>query len=303
MSRVNEPREDDDDDIQPQSLTSESSVTTGSHTTDFSTEQESSISTMSSLPPSVSCIVAPCTSSGSFSSEVGNLSSVEADCNRESTGNCLGCHNLNNDNTEHEASTMQKPDLFRLKSWSPPGFHGTLTDHVQPVDGGRNLYIRSASHPADIMKSKVGAENKKKSKSIKKTIGRLFKKSKQYKKSTVPSSCEVTVDSSQNTLTTTSFTVTGSYSESAKKPCDNLSPLKVEEARRLSLTDSLSSGESMSLPTSPGYESGYISSEGMIYYTIIMVVCINIAQGCALAVLGCLRLLNFFFGRHEKLIF
>lgn len=272
LVNINKPKEDDDNlDANFQGkykhdtdtcLFSESSMTGRTRT---STEQESSMlsenSTTSSLPPSVQQ-----TDSAGFSSKVGDLSSVEADCSRESEGKCLSCDDLGNGHIKHGDGAM-KPDLFRYKSWSPSET-GCL---VEPVDGGRNVFTRSSSHPNDT-KSKVGMENKKKS--VRKRIGRFFKKPKQHKKTPVQSSDKmdsgtpvITAAVSSLDTSTAKFTVTDSYSEPAEKPHDNLSPLKVDEARRLSLTDSLSSGESVSSPTSPGYESGYMSSEGKIYLT------------------------------------
>ena len=276
LVNINKPKEDDDNlDANFQGkykhdtdtcLSSESSMT-GSCT--ISTETESSMlsenATTSSLPPSVQQ-----TDGAGFSSKVGDLSSVEADCSRESEGKSLSCDDLGNGNNEHGDRTLHKPDLFRYKSWSPSGTGCVVeqSNHLQPVDGGRNVFTRSTSHPNDT-KSKVGMENKKKS--VRKRIGRFFKP-KQHKKTPVQSSDKmdsgspvITAAVSSLDTSTTTFTVTDSYSEPAEKPHDNLSPLKVDEARRLSLTDSLSSGESISSPTSPGYESGYMSSEGKIY--------------------------------------
>lgn len=253
-------------------MSTASSITTGSCTmgtsTDYSTEEDSSMmtdySSTSSCPPSETCSVA--TDSADFCVKVEDLSSVDSNCSRESEGKCVSCDNLNSDNGKHSVAMLQKPEFLRVQSWSGTGHVDKQPNLPQSMGGERSLFTRSFSQPND-MKSKVGAETKRKS--FRKRIARLFKKPKQHKKSPIqsmdkmtPATSTVTTDSSHDMSTTKTFTVTGSYSEPSQKPCENLSPLKVEEARRLSLTDSLSSGESVSSPTSPGYESGYMSSEG-----------------------------------------
>ena len=262
MAKTNKPEEDDDDlnstmkendkemyrhDMDT-SLSSESSVTTGSHamvsSTDFTTEQESSIpseySTTSSLPASAMHSVD--TESGSLSTKY----SKHCSCEKLGSGETL-------------AVPTQKPEFLRSGSWSPTE-SGCLGIHPSFLDGQRNLLNRSLSQPNDL-KSKAGVETKKKS--LRKKIMKFLKKSKQHKTSSVHSSVSaITPDSSPDASAGVVCTGRHTYHEAAEKPCENLSPLKVEP-RRSSLTDSLSSGESMSSPASPGYESGYMSSEGV----------------------------------------
>ena len=261
-ANANKPKEDDDDlnttlkendkeiyrhDMDT-SLSRDSSFVT--HTmgssTDFGREHETSMSseysTTSSLPVSVM---------HSVDTESGSLSTK---CSKH-----CGCEKLGSGKTL--TVPLPKPEFLRSGSWSPTE-SGCLGQHSNPLDGDRNLLNRSFSQPNDLI-SKTGVEAKRKS--FRKKIMKFFKKPKQHKKS--PAHSYVPVISSDSSLNATPVAVcTGrnTYSEAAEKPCENLSPLKVEEARRSSLTDSLSSGESMSSPTSPGYESGYMSSEGTV---------------------------------------
>lgn len=263
MAKTNKPEEDNDDlnstmkenakemyrhDMDT-SLSSESSFMTGSlamsPSTDFSTEQESSIpleySTTSSSPASAMHSVD--TESGSLSTKCSKHSS----CEKLGSGETL-------------AVPTPKPEFLRSGSWSPTE-SGCLGKHSSLLDGERNLLNRSFSQPNDL-KSKTGVETKRKS--FRKKIMKFFKKPKQHKKSSVHSCVPViTRDSSPDAPAGAVCTGRHTYHEAAEKRGENLSPLKVVEARRSSLTDSLSSGESMSSPASPGYESGYMSSEGM----------------------------------------
>ena len=165
-----------------------------------------------------------------------------------------------------ELEVVKRPPFLSCRSWSPE------RTCQQSDIGQRGAYSRSNSQPA-------GTDKRKKSPFIKKVFRRFSRKGKRDKKDKSKSSVQTnqelnsctlkTEDSSIGTSTAagcTSFTATNTYNEPAEKTIENSSPLKLDtkEARRLSLTDSLSSGESVSQPTSPGYESGYNSSEGKI---------------------------------------
>lgn len=261
LVNANRPREDDDigddTDSAPSSMSSD---ITGSNTmfpsSDCnSTEQTFSIpsecSTTSSLPSSLPYRVT--TKSKSLGSDIENCSSSTTDCSKDLQEKCFSSNDLNNGG----ATAAERPELFRFKSWSPSG-------ELDPGKDGRNLN-RSISHDP---KSKKNNDGKK---SLGKRFVNMFSKRKRHKKSSEHSTNEGNpperVSSGESSLetTVTSYTTMDYYSEDAQKPCENLSPLKVTEARKLSLTDSLSSGESVSSPISPGYESGYMSSEGMYF--------------------------------------
>ncbi|KAL9955230.1 hypothetical protein ACROYT_G036522 [Oculina patagonica] len=267
LVNTNMPREDDDDngglqggreryghdiDTAPSSTSSDfpASSTLVSSSDCNSTEQTTSMpsecSTTSSLPPSLPYVVTT-----SLDTEIENLSSGTTDCNKEPQGKCFSSDNLKIGGGIVE----ERPGLFRYKSWSPSGEH-------EPDKDERNLN-RSISHEPKDKKSKEGK------KSFGKRFVRMFSKTKRHKKSQEQSTDEgnsntACVGSGESSLEAmvTSSTAMDVYSEAAEKPCANLSPLKVTEARKLSITDSLSSGESVSSPVSPGYESGYMSSEG-----------------------------------------
>lgn len=169
--------------------------------------------------------------------------------------NCnLSCADL-------EQCNSSNVPFLRVQSWSP-----TETRRLdrQPPDGEQSLFSRSLSQPNNL-KSKAGLDNKRKS--FRKRFVRIFRKKK--KKPVVNSSEEVSNTSLETSTSSdggfirpASFMVGGAYGEDAEKHCKNFSPLKVDDKRRS--LDSLSSGESVPNPTSPGYESGYTSSEGMV---------------------------------------
>lgn len=238
-----------DEDCTDTSLSSEGSYMTGSCTmsslTDYSTEQE----------PSMLSEYSTTSSSGNHCEPT---DSESEDCNSIRSGE-----------TRCEVATLGKPPFLRGSSWSPSGT-GPLDKegNLQTTDNER-IFNRSISQPNDL-KAKAGTDSKRKS--IRKKFMRLFKKSKQHKKSPGHSSVKanscvppIMMYSSSDCPTPAVFTASGTHREPAEKPCENLSPLKVQDARRYSLTDSLSSRESMSTPTSPGYESGYMSSEGKMH--------------------------------------
>lgn len=282
LVKGNKPKEGDDDfsDLQrdqegfghnsnsaPSSMSSD---VTGSSTdvssSDFhtcSTEQTASVpsecSTTSSLPPSLPYVVT--TDSKALDNETDNLGSGTADYNKELQGKCFSSDNLN----DGRDSAVQRPDLFRFKSWSPNSEGEVNGEKPESGKDGRTLINRSVSHEP----------NRKKSKERKKSIGKKFinflSRTKRHKKSPEPSSneensaaVERTFESRLETPVVTSGTATSSYSEAPPKPCENLSPLNVTEARKSSLTDSLSSGESIASPTCPGCESGFMLSEGNV---------------------------------------
>ena len=213
--------------------------------TDQTMSMTSECSTTSSLPASLPYITT------SLESEVDTLGSGATACKKELQGKSLSNDHLN----IGEDTAQERPGLFRYKSWSPSG-------EVDPDKDGKN-FNRSISHEPK------GKKSKERKKSLGKRFVKLFKKTKRHKKSPEQSTdegntaaCISSGDSRHETMVTSS-TAMDFYSEAAQKAGGNLSPLKVDEARRLSITDSLSSGESVTSPTSPGYESGYMSSEGM----------------------------------------
>lgn len=161
---------------------------------------------------------------------------------------------------EEGGTTTGRPGLFRYASWSPDA-HLENEDLLKSNQGGKD-YMRSNSHEP---KSKL----KDRKKSFRKKIALMFS-TKRHKRSSEPSNNEgnsslvSSGESNSDTSMVTSFTASHSYRESVQNPKENLSPLKVDKARRLSNSDSVSSGESAASPTSLGYESGYTSSpEGM----------------------------------------
>ena len=240
-----------------------SSTTSGSGTnnlsSDFntiSTEQTTSLtsecSTTSSLPHSSQFVEA--TSSKALDNKMDNSGSGSADY-KELQEKCFSSDDLNDGGD----SAVKRPDLFRFKSWSPNSEGEVSGGKPESGKDGRSLINRSVSHEA----------NRKKSKDRKKSLGKKFinfiSKTKRQKKSPEPSSKEEkpgTGESKSDSRLETSMVTSDSYSEAAPRLCENLSPLNVKDARRLSLTDSLSSAESIASPISPGYESGYMSSEG-----------------------------------------
>lgn len=255
--------DDDDSDRQPSSLTSESSVSSENPLvftiTDYSTEQETSITSNPSSSDSVT--------GGIETDDEGTVKdciSGKPPHGRVSNDNCQSADSLKTLGTELEV--VKRPPFLSCRSWSPE------RTCQEPDNGQRSALSRSNSQPADT--------DKKKKSPFKKVFDRFSRKWKRDKKdkskSPVQTNHELnsctslnTEDSSIGTSTTvgcTSFTATNTYNEPAEKTFENFSPLKLDtkEARRLSLTDSLSSGESVSQPTSPGYESGYNSSEGKI---------------------------------------
>lgn len=227
--------------------------------TDYSTEQETSITSNPSSSDSVT--------GGIETDDEGTVKdciSGKPPHGRVSNDNCQSADSLKTLGTELEV--VKRPPFLSCRSWSPE------RTCQEPDNGQRSALSRSNSQPADT--------DKKKKSPFKKVFHRFSRKWKRDKKdkskSPVQTNRELnsctslnTEDSSIGTSTTvgcTSFTATNTYNEPAEKTFENFSPLKLDtkEARRLSLTDSLSSGESVSQPTSPGYESGYNSSEGKI---------------------------------------
>lgn len=220
------------------SLSIENSLTWTSGSMNSSNPSSPEYSTSDSLP--LPDINRGCPENGRF-----NRTIAQENCN-------LSCADL-------EQCNSSNVPFLRVQSWSP-----TETRRLdrQPPNGEQSLLSRSFSQPNNL-KSKAGLDNKRKS--FRKRFVRIFRKKK--KKPVVNSSEEVS-DASLQTSTSSdggfirpaSFTVGGAYREVAEKHCKNFSPLKVDDKRRS--LDSLSSGESVPNPTSPGYESGYTSSEG-----------------------------------------
>jgi len=218
----------------------------------FNTEQTTSVtsecSTTSKLPHSSQYVAA--VDSKALDNGIDKYLETGSADYKELQGKCFSSGNLNDGGD----SAVKRPDLFRFKSWSPNYSEGETGGKLDSGRDGRSLINRSVSHEPNCKKSKEG-------KSLRKKFISLISKRKRQKKSSEQSSKEEksgTVETSMNT----SGTAMSSYSEAAPKPCENLSPLNVTEARKLSLTDSLSSAESIASPISPGYESGYMSSEG-----------------------------------------
>lgn len=223
------------------SLSIESSLIWTSHSMDTSNHNSSEYSTSDSLP--LPDINHDCPENGRF-----NRTITQENCS-------LSCADL-------EQCNSSKVPFLRVQSWSP-----TETGRLdkQPPDGEQNLFSRSLSQPTNL-KSKAALDTKRKS--FRKRIVRIFRKKK--KKPVVNSSEEVSYSSLETSASSNgggftkpvSFTVGGTYREGAKKHCENFSPLKVDD--KPPSLDSLSSGEFVPNPTSPGYESGYTSSEGMV---------------------------------------
>lgn len=193
----------------------------------------------------------------SYTGKIGGIGSYSSKCDRELQEKSRSSTNLQVPSRGAEgATTAGKPGLFRYSSWSPDT-HLENEDLLQSNQGEKD-YMRSNSHEP---KSKL----KDRKKSFRKKIARMFS-TKRHKRSSEPSNSEgkssfvSSGESSVDTSMVTSFTASYSYSESVQNPKENLSPLKVKEARRLSNSDSVSSRESAASPTSPGYESGYTSS-------------------------------------------
>ena len=273
-NRPSENDDDDDDDnfSDPQkeregfghTPSTMSSTTSGSSTiissSDFNTisvEQTTSItsecSTTSSLPHSSQFVEA--TSRKALDNKMDNSGSGSADY-KELQEKCSSSDDLNDGGD----SAVRRPDLFRFKSWSPNSEGEASGGKPESGKDGRSPINRSVSHEA----------NRKKSKDRKKSLGKKFinfiSKTKRQKKSPEPLSKEEkpgTSESNFDSCLETSMVTSGSHNEPAPTLFEkNLSPLNVKDARRLSLTDSLSSAESIASPISPGYESGYMSSEG-----------------------------------------
>lgn len=239
----------------PSSMSSTTSASsTNISSSDFntiSTEQTTSItsecSTTSSLPHSSQYVAAM--SSKALDKKIDNPESGSADC-KELQEKCLSSDGLN----DRGDSAVKRPDLFRFKSWSPNSEGEVNGGKSESGKDGRSPINRSVSHEA----------NRKKSKERKKSLGKKFIHfiSKRRKKSAEPSSKEEkpgTGESNFDSCRETSMVASGSYREDAPRRSENLAPLKVKEARRVSLADSLSSAESIASPISPGYESGYMS--------------------------------------------
>lgn len=241
----------------PSSMSSTTSASsTNISSSDFntiSTEQTTSItsecSTTSSLPHSSQYVAAM--SSKALDKKIDNPETGSADC-KELQEKCLSSDGLNDGGD----SAVKRPDLFRFKSWSPNSEGEVNGGKPESGKDGRSPINRSVSHEG----------NRKKSKERKKSLGKKFihfiSKTKRRKKSPEPASKEEkpgTGESNSDSCHETSMVASDSYSEPAPSGGKNLSPLKVKEARRVSLADSLSSAESIASPISPGYESGYMS--------------------------------------------
>jgi len=261
LVKRNEPREDDDFGDQEEfrhdsdtALSSLCSNITGSRTdvsssdlnmsiTEQTTSMSSECSTTSSLPTS-QCIVA--THSKALDNGIDNVETGAADYDKELQGKCFSSDNLSMNIGRDSA--VKRPDLFRYKSWSPNSEGEVNGKNLESGKDGRSLNNCSVSREPNCKKSKD------RKKSLGKKIINFISKTKRQKKSSEPSTSE-----EKSCLETPVV----SHSEPAPRPCENMSPLNVTEARRVSL-ESLSSGEFISSPTSPGYESGYMSSEGNV---------------------------------------
>ena len=280
LGKGNRPSEGDDNDFSdvqegfghnsntaPSSLSSNASGTSkiGSSTdfNTFSTEQTTSItsecSTTSSLPHSSQYV--PASDSKALEIDTNNLETGLADY-KELQGKCFSSGDLD----DGEDSAVKRPDLFRFKSWSPNS-EEVNGEKLESGKDGKSVINRSISHDDE--------PNCKKSKERKKSLGKRFisfiSRTKRQKKSPEPSSKEEKSGTVENnfhscleTPVVTSGTAMSCHGEAAPRPCEILSPLNVTDARRLSLTDSMSSAESITSPISPGYESGYMSSEGNV---------------------------------------
>lgn len=251
----------------PSSMSSTASETStnisSSDLNTISTEQTTSVtsecSTISSLHVPHSSQYVSATSSKALDTKIADSESGSADY-KELQEKCFSSDGLNDGGD----SAVKRPDLFRFKSWSPDSEGDVNGGKPESDKDGRSLINRSFSVEP----------NHKKSKERKKSFGKKFikfiSKAKRQKKSPEPSSKEEkpgTGESNFDSCLETSMVTSGSYSEAAPKPCENLSPLNVKEARRVSVADSLSSAESIASPISPGYESGYMS-EGNAQCTI-----------------------------------
>jgi len=283
LRKGNEPSEDDDDDFSDEQRhrerfghnsdtapSSMSSNVSGSSTNvsssdfnTFSTEQTTSVtsecSTTSSFPDSSQYSAA--TNSKNLDNGVDKCLETGSVDYEELQGKCLSSGDLN----DQGDSVVKRPDLFRFKSWSPNTEGEVNGGKLESGKDGRSLINRSVSYEPNCKKSK---ERKK---SLRKKFISLISKSKRQKNSSKLASkeeksgtVESNFDSCPETSVVTSSTAMSTHSEAAPRRCENLSPLNVTEARRLSLTDSLSSAESIASPISPGYESGYMSSEGNV---------------------------------------
>lgn len=227
--------------------------TTNSDCTDHTSYMSSEYSTTPSPLPSTVVNLKDKSDTG----KIGGVGLSSSKCDRELQEKSRSSTNLQAPGRGAEGATAtDKPGLFRYSSWSP-GTNLENGDLLQSNQGGKD-YMRSNSHEP---KSKL----KDRKKSFRKKIAHMFS-TKRHKRSSEPSNSEgkssfvSSGESSVETSMVTSLTASYSYSESVQNPKENLSPLKVEEARRLSNSDSVSSRESAASPTSPGYESGYTSS-------------------------------------------
>lgn len=280
LVKHNKPREDDDFGDQEEfghnsdtALSSLCSNISGSSTdvsssdlntssTEQTTSMSSECSTISGLPTS-QCIVA--THSKALDNQMDNVETGAADYDKELQGKCFSSDNLSM-NTGKD-SAVKRPDLFRYKSWSPNSEGEVNGKNLESGKDGRSLNNCSVSHEP----------NRKKSKERKKSLGKkiinFISKTKRQKKSSEPSTSVEKSVAVEGNLDSCSETSVVSYSEPAPRPCENMSPLNVTEARRVSL-ESLSSGEFISSPTSPGYESGYMSAEGNVQCTFNFCICL-----------------------------
>ena len=251
----------------PSSMSSTASETStnisSSDLNTISTEQTTSVtsecSTISSLNVPHSSQYVSATSSKALDTKIDDSESGSADY-KELQEKCFSSDGLNDGGD----SAVKRPDLFRFKSWSPDSEGEVNGGKPESDKDGRSLINRSFSVEPSHKKSK---ERKK---SFGKKFIKFISKAKRQKKSPEPSSKEEkpgTSESNFDSCLETSMVTSGSYSEAAPKPCENLSPLNVKEARRVSVADSLSSAESIASPISPGYESGYMS-EGNAQCTI-----------------------------------
>lgn len=235
------------------SSTDVSSSDLNTSSTEQTTSMSSECSTTSSLPTSQYHVA---THSKALDNEIDNVETGAADYDKELQGKCFSSDNLSMNIGRDSA--VKRPDLFRYKSWSPNSEGEVNGKSLESGKDGRNLNNCSVSRE----------QNRKKSKERKKSLGKkiinFISKTKRQKKSSETSTSEQ--KSVEGNFDSSLETSVVSYIEATPRPSKNMSPLNVTDAHRVSL-ESLSSGEFISSPTSPGYESGYMSSEGNVQCT------------------------------------
>lgn len=235
------------------SSTDVSSSDLNTSSTEQTTSMSSECSTTSSLSTSQYHVA---THSKALDNEIDNVETGAADYDKELQGKCFSSDNLSMNIGRDSA--VKRPDLFRYKSWSPNSEGEVNGKSLESGKDGRNLNNCSVSRE----------QNRKKSKERKKSLGKkiinFISKTKRQKKSSETSTSEQ--KSGEGNFDSSLETSVVSYIEATPRPWENMSPLNVTDVRRVSL-ESLSSGEFISSPTSPGYESGYMSAEGNVQCT------------------------------------